>query len=174
MQVNEKVKSGYTRITETLSKRPSFGHATVISKATIKNGLTCEIREGEWTMTADMPEQVGGNAVGPAPGVFGRAALGSCLAIGYMIWAAAMDIPIAGIEVEVQADYDNGILFGTTQNVPSGYTEIRYTVTIDSDAPDETIMNILDEADSKSPWLGNFQNTHVCHREVNIISQKQF
>ena len=57
MKVNETVKSGYNRITETLSKRPSFGHATVISKATTKNGLTYEIREGEWTPEVNIISQ---------------------------------------------------------------------------------------------------------------------
>src|SRR3977135_4119345 len=113
MDTNEKIRSAFTRVSDALARRPAFGLGTGISKATITNGLTCEIREGNWTMTADMPEQVGGNAVGPTPGVFGRAALGSCLAIGYMMRAVVMNIPVSGIEVEIQADYDDGALFGT-------------------------------------------------------------
>ena len=141
MHEQEKIKSGFSRVSKTLAQRPAFGLGTGISKAAIKNGLTCEIKEGSWTLTADMPEQAGGNAAGPTPGVFGRAALGSCLAIGYMMRAATMDIPVSGIEVEIQADYDDGALFGTApQDVPPGYLEIRYSVTIDSDAPEEDIM----------------------------------
>jgi uncharacterized OsmC-like protein len=173
MNVNEKIKSAFTRVSDTLAKRPAFGLGTGISRATIKNGLTCEIREGNWTMTADMPEQAGGNAAGPTPGVFGRAALGSCLAIGYMMRAAVMNIPIAGIEVEVQADYNDGALFGTAAAVPPGYLDIRYVVTIDSEATEETVMQLLDEADRHSPYLDVFSRAQTCRREVNIISQKQ-
>src|ERR1700759_2732443 len=118
MYENEKIKSAFTRISNTLAKRPAFGQGTGISTTTIKNRLTCEINEGNWTFTADMPEQVGGNAAGPTPGVFGRAALGSCLAIGYMMRAAAKNIPVTGIEVEIQADYDDGALYGTAACVP--------------------------------------------------------
>src|SRR6266700_3805502 len=107
MQANEKIKSAFARVSGALTQRPAFGLGTGISKASIKDGLTCEIREGNWTMVADMPEQAGGNAAGPSPGVYGRAALGSCLAIGYMLWAAAKDIPIAGLEVEIEADFDD-------------------------------------------------------------------
>src|ERR1700759_3591655 len=138
MEANEQIKTAFARVSETLTKRPAFGLGTGISKATIKNGLTCEVSEGSWTIIADMQEQAGGNAAGPTPGVFGRAALGSCLAIGYMMRAAAKNIPVAGIEVEVQADYDDGALFGTSA-VPPGYLQIRYIVTIDSEAPEETI-----------------------------------
>jgi uncharacterized OsmC-like protein len=173
MNVNEKIKSAFIRVSDTLVKRPAFGLGTGISRANIKNGLTCEIREGNWTMTADMPEQAGGNAAGPTPGVFGRAALGSCLAIGYMMRAAAMNIPVAGIEVEIQADYDDGALFGTAAGVPPGYLDIRYVVTIESDATEETVMHLLDEADRHSPYLDVFSRAQTCRREVKIISQKQ-
>jgi uncharacterized OsmC-like protein len=110
--------------------------------------LTCEIQEGNWKFLADMPESVGGNTQGPTPGVYGRAALGSCLAIGYMMKAATMNIPIAMLEVEVQADYDDGALLGTS-NVAPGYLEMRYTITI-VDAAEDDILKMIDDATSIS------------------------
>lgn len=172
MNENEKIKSAFTRISNTLAKRPAFGQGTGISKTTIKNGLTCEIKEGNWAFTADMPEQAGGNAAGPAPGVFGRAALGSCLAIGYMMRAATLGIP-ARLEVEIQADYDDGALFGTADGIPPGYLEVRYSVTIDSDASEESIMQMLNEADKHSPYLDVFSRAQLCRREISIINQNQ-
>ena len=97
------------------------------------------MQEGNWKFVADMPEQVGGNGAGPTPGVYGRAALGSCLAIGYMMRAAQLGITINALEVEVQADYDDGALFGTSRYIPPGYLEVRYSVTVDSEAPEEEI-----------------------------------
>lgn len=169
----EKIKTAFSRVSKTLSQRPAFGLGTGTSKATIKNGLTCEIREGDWTLTADMPEQAGGNATAPTPGVYGRAALGSCLAIGYMMRASTMGVSINGIEVEIQADFDDGALFGTAAvGIPPGYLEIRYSVTIDSDAPEEDIVKMLDEADKHSPYLDVFSRGQKCKRQVNIISSK--
>ncbi|HEY1872252.1 MAG TPA: OsmC family protein, partial [Chitinophagaceae bacterium] len=104
----EKIKLAVERSTKALTLKPSLGLGTGISKTRIKNGLTCEIQEGNWKFVADMPGSIGGNAQGPTPGVYGRAALGSCLAIGYMMTAAKMNIPITTLEVEVQADYDDG------------------------------------------------------------------
>lgn len=174
MVASDKIKPAFIRVSGALAKRPSLGLGTGISKVTIQNGLTCEIREGNWTMIADMPEQAGGNAAGPAPGVFGRAALGSCLAIGYMMRASKMDIPIAKLEVEIQTDYDDGALFGTSSSIiPPGYLEVRYLVTIDSDAPKEEIIRMLDDADKHSPYLDVFSRAQGCCREVNINGEKQ-
>ena len=72
MPDNEKIRSAIERVTRTLIQKPSFGLGTGISRATITNGLTCEIQEGTWKMTADMPEVVGGNGAGPTPGVYGH------------------------------------------------------------------------------------------------------
>ena len=90
MTETEKIKFALERSIKALKLKPSLGLGTGKSTTRIKNGLTCEIQEGSWKFTADMPASIGGNAVGPTPGVYGRAALGSCLAIGYMM-VAAMD-----------------------------------------------------------------------------------
>ena len=167
----EKIKLAVERNTKALSLKPSLGLGTGVSKTRIKNGLTCEIEEGSWKFLADMPESVGGNAQGPTPGVYGRAALGSCLAIGYMMMAAKMNIPVLSLEVEVQADYDDGALLGTADVAP-GYAEVRYLVTIESEAAEEDILTMINDADHHSPYLDVFSRGQNCKRDVHIISPK--
>jgi len=173
MTENDKISSAIHRVRNTLRQKPSFGLGTGISRATVTDGLTCSVQEGNWKLVADMPEQAGGNAKGPTPGVYGRAALGSCLAIGYMMRAAENGILFTKLQVEVQADYDDGALFGTAPGTPPGYLEIRYTVTVDSDASEEDITRVLDEADEHSPYLDVFSRAQKCRRIVQIVSPKQ-
>ena len=161
----EKIKLAVERTTKALSLKPSLGKGTGVSRTRIKNGLTCEIQEGNWKFQADMPESVGGNAQAPTPGVYGRAALGSCLAIGYMIAAAKKSIPITMLEVEVHADYDDGALFGTTDVFP-GYSQVRYIINIESEASEEEVLNMMDEADQHSPYLDVFSRAQDCKKEV--------
>ena len=175
MSVNntsEKIKTAFQRTVKAISLRPSLGHGTGTSKARIRSGLTCEIEEGPWKLTADMPGQVGGDALGPTPGVYGRAALGSCLAIGYMMYAAKLNVLISQLEVEVQADYDDGALFGVTV-VPPGYLEVRYTVTVESEAPEADILRVLDEGDAHSPYLDVFARSQKCRRDVKILPKSK-
>jgi hypothetical protein len=119
-----------------------------------------------------MPAQVGGAAAGPPPGVFGRAALGSSLAIGYMLHSAKLGIPIVSIEVEIQADYDDGALFGVSQN-PAGYLDVRYVVTVESPASEHDVRRALDEGDAHSPYLEVFRRTQTCRREVRVIPYQE-
>ena len=91
---NERIKTGVERSVKALTLKPSLGHGTGHSTVTVKDGLTCEVVEGPWRFVVDMPTSVGGAAAGPTPGVYGRGALGSCLAIGYMMHAARLGMPI--------------------------------------------------------------------------------
>lgn len=158
----------FNRTVRALTKRPSLGQSTATSTARIVDGLRCEIEEGAWKFTADMPEQVGGSAAGPTPGVFGRAAFGSCLAIGYVLHAAKWEIPISGVEVVVNADYDDGAMFGVAP-VPAGYLEVRYTVTITSDAPEAEIRKMVDDADAHSPYRDVFSRGQSLIRTMHIV-----
>jgi len=172
MTESQKIKLAVERSIKALSLKPSLGLGTGHSITRIKNGLTCEIQERNWKFFADMPESVGGNATAPTPGVYGRAALGSCLAIGYMMQAAKMGITIDALEVEVQTDYDDGALLGTAQT-DAGYSEVRYIVTIESDAAEDDIVKLLDEGDKHSPYLDVFSRGQNCKREFRIISAKK-
>ena len=167
----ERIRIAVDRSIKAMQLKPALGFGTRKSKTRLKDGLTCETTEGDWKFITDMPEGIGGNSNGPTPGVLGRAAFGSCLAITYMLYAAKNNIAIENLEVEVEADFDDGALLGT-QDMPPGYTQVRYTVTIDSDASENEIMNLIEEADAHSPYLDVFSRGQECVRKVKIVHTK--
>jgi uncharacterized OsmC-like protein len=116
-----------------------------------------------------MGEKHGGAGAGPTPGTVGRAALGTCLAIGYRQWAAMLGVPIVSLEIEIQADYDSGAMYGTT-NAGPGYSAVRYIVSIESPADAETIARLLDTADAHSPYRAVFAEPQAMTREVRLRS----
>ena len=168
----DRIRVAFERSARALTLRPSLGRSTGVSRARVSSGLTCQIEEGPWKLVADLPAQVGGDAAGPTPGVLGRAALGSCLAMGYMMYAAKLGVPIAAIEVEVQADYDDGALFGVSDS-PPGYLDVRYTVTVESAAPAADIERVVDEGDAHSPYLDVFSRAQTCRRSLRIVSPRE-
>ncbi len=168
----ERVRTAFERSAKAVSLRPSLGRGTGVSRARVRDGLTCEIDEGPWKLTADMPEQIGGNGSAPTPGVFGRAALGGCLAIGYMMYAAKLGVPFTSVEVEIQADYDDGALLGVSGTSP-GYQEVRYIVTVESPAPESDVRRVLDEGDAHSPYLDVFSHPQTCRRTVRIVAPRE-
>jgi hypothetical protein len=62
MSETEKLKVALERSIKALTVKPSLGLGAGRSKTRIKNGLTCEIQEGNWKFLADMPESIGGSA----------------------------------------------------------------------------------------------------------------
>ena len=149
------IRKAVERCARALSIRPAFGRSAAVSRTRVRPGLPYEIEEGPWKLTADLPAQLGGGGSAPAPGVFGRAALGSCLAVRYMLRAEQMHVPIASLEVEVQTDDHPGALLGVGEG-PAGYHEVRYTVTVESSAPDADVRRVIDHGDEQRPSIHVF------------------
>jgi len=170
-QTVDAIRRAFERCVRALALRPSLGRTTAMSRTRVRDGLQCEIQDGCWKLTADFSARLGGGETAPNPGVYGRAALGSCLAIGYMIRAAKYGIPITSLEVDVEADYDTGALLGTSPT-PPGYHEVRYTVTVESPADDDAVRRVIDEADAHSPYLHIFMHPQACRRSVRILSSR--
>ena len=140
-----------------IARKPEFGRGTATTRVTVRGGATCDIEDGEWKLIADEGRGDGGDGLGPDPGVYGRAALGSCLAIGYVMWARYMDVPIDSISVDVEADYDASGLFGIDDSIPPGWSAMRYSVEISSPAPEAKVRELVDYADRHSSVLDAFQ-----------------
>ncbi len=170
MKEQEDIKVKFNRSQKTLRLKPELGIGSAISRTRILNGLSCETKEGDWVFKADMPKQIGGAATASSPGALGRAALGSCLAIGYMLWASKLDIIIEDLEVDIEADFDDGALFGTS-DAPPGYLEIRYLVKIKSPSSPIEIENLLNLGDKHSPYLDVFSQPQTCIRRVELINE---
>jgi uncharacterized OsmC-like protein len=165
------IATAIERNVKAVTLRPSVGQGTAVTRVSLRDGLTCEIREGPWTLLAGMTEKYGGTNEGPNPGVFGRAALGSCLAIGYAMWAARLGVPIDSLDVEVHADYDVRGELGVSDDVRPGYAQIRYVIHVSSPASTEEIERWLDTADKYSSWRDNLANAVplVCERRINVL-----
>jgi uncharacterized OsmC-like protein len=164
----EQIRTAIDRNVKAVSLRPSVGQGTAVTTARLRDGLTCDITEGPWTLVAGMTDKYGGTNAGPNPGVLGRAALGSCLVIGYAMWAARLGVPLDALEIEIHASYDVRGELGVNDEVRPGYSEIRYVVTVASPAPAEDIERWLDTADKYSSWRDNIANAvpMVCERRV--------
>jgi uncharacterized OsmC-like protein len=168
MDTQSEIKAKFERNAKATTLKPSLGAGTSISTTKVTDGLACSVREGDWRVNVDMPSEMGGENSQPTPGVFGRAALGSCLAIGYKLHASKMGIPITSIEVIIEADWDMGAVFGTIDTVV-GYSEVRYCVKVESSASEEQIIELLDIGDKHSPYLDVFSRAQSCKRKVEII-----
>jgi uncharacterized OsmC-like protein len=167
-QQAERIRTTFERNRKALELRGAIGLGTATTRVRLRDGLACEVEEGKWRLTVDMSPKSGGADSGPNPGVLGRAALGSCLAIGYAMWAAALQIPISSLEVVVEADYDTRAEYGVG-GVRPGYGEVRYLVNVASPAPEADVLRLLDTAEAHSSYLAVFADPQPMRREVRIV-----
>lgn len=170
MKGQEAIKRAFERNARALELRPSIGQGTAVTRVRLVEGVRCEIEEGDWRLATDMGEKSGGSNSAPNPGILGRAALGSCLAVGYAMWAAKLGVPLDRLEIEVQADYDARGYHGV-DGVEPGYSEIRYVVTVESEAPESKIRAMLDRADAVSDYLHLFRDPQTLRRETRIVTR---
>lgn len=165
----ETLRRTFERNKQAIELKPSVGKSTGRTTVRLHDGTTCEVENGPWRFTTDVGPDQGGNDAGPGPGVLERAALGTCLAIGYAQWAANLEVPLDHVEVEVESDFDARGMFGLTDQ-PPGYSALRYHVTIESPAPEADVRRVIDQADAHSPVLDDLRRPLPVDRKLTIRS----
>jgi uncharacterized OsmC-like protein len=162
-------KTAIERNQKALRLRPSIGKGTATTTARVRNGsTTCDLEDGRWKLVADESEGDGGAGLGPDPGVFGRAALASCLALGYVMWADYFGIPVDDVEVVVEADYDASGLLGVDDSIPPRWSAMRYAARIASSAPEAKVREMVEYADRHSSLLYAFKDAIPVSGEVEV------
>lgn len=165
----ETIRTALERNAKAMELKPSIGQGTGVTRVSLRDLTTCEIEEDDWKLTADIPAEMGGNNAGPGPTTFGRAALGSCLAIGCALQAALHDVPVENLEIEVETDIDARGLFGIG-DIPPGWSVIRYRVSVESPAPEAEVRKVLEQAHALSTVTDNFTRASTIEREVEIVT----
>jgi uncharacterized OsmC-like protein len=168
MQGDAQVKEAIERNVKAVLLRPGVARGTARTTAVLRPGLACTVTEGAYRLEVGMTEKYGGLGDAPNPGVLGRGALASCLAIGYGMWAARLGVPCESIEVEVQADYDVRGELGVADDIRPGYGAVRYVVHVISTSPEEDVLRMLDTADRCSSYRDIFANGLPLTRDVHV------
>jgi uncharacterized OsmC-like protein len=161
------MKEALRRSVKTVEMRPNRAHGTARTRIEVTDACTCRVTDGDWEVTVDLPEKWGGSNRGPNPGVFGRASLGSCLAVAYRRWAAEHDLPLRSLTIEIEADYDARGELGMADVTP-GYVEVRYIVSVESDAPEEEVRRVFDLAETRCPYLAVWRDPIAMRRELRV------
>ncbi len=167
MADRETIKKAFERNRKAVKLRPQMGKSTAATNVRLRDGTTCEVTHKHWTFKVDIGKGEGGNDAGPGPGILERGALGSCLAIGYSQTAAVMDVPLDSVEVTVESDMDARGMLGIDDR-PPGFLELNCKVRIESPAPVEEVMKVIEETERRSPVLDDFRRPIPVSRTVTI------
>lgn len=172
VESQERIRTAVERGIEAMKLRSTLGRGTAVTTARLGDGLAVAIEDGRWRLAADMSERAGGSGGAPDPGVLGRAALASCLAVGYAMWAARLGVPLRDLSVSVEADYDVRGELGVTDDSPS-YSEVRCKVRIDSPAARSDLEALVEITERHSPYLDLFRRPIPVATEVELTSRAE-
>ena len=152
-------KEGFEGFQSVFSQEPEKAKAVFRSTSHLVDGLKCEVRSCDHSMTIDEPEVLGGTNQGPNPVEVVLSALGACQEITYRLYADKLEIPVTGVEVEVLGEIDLCGFFAVDDNVRPGYTDIMANVKIESTASDEDIQRLIEAVDAHCPVLDIISNS---------------
>lgn len=166
------IKKAFERCELALKMLPFLGQKS--EKVTVRSGkgLACEVECESGKYHIDMPSQVGGGATAPTPGEYEAGALGGCVSIMARMWAAKLEVPISSIKVEINYDADRRYLFNIG-DVPPHWKRLNYNITVESSAPEEDVMRVLDLAHRQSHVRGDFEHAFDVKRKVMINTPQE-
>ncbi len=130
---------------------PDKAQTTWRSKVTWIGGFRSEAQVREFApVGSDEPPALGGSdtAANPVEQLLG--ALGNCLAVGYAANASAAGITLDGLTIELEGDVDLHTFLGLADG-NAGYSGIRATVHLDSDASPDAIADLHRKVVATSP-----------------------
>lgn len=106
-------------------------------------------RDFSWII--DEPRPLLGCDQGPNPQEFMLSAVGSCMMVAYSVGASVMGIQLEQLEIQVHGELDLRGFLGVDDEVPVGFREIRYEVTLSGDGTLEQFHYLHEQVAKRSP-----------------------
>jgi uncharacterized OsmC-like protein len=117
---------------------------TLTARGTLdKDDVVCHVQAFGGTVPAGLHPSAGGSDAVACAGNMLLEALVGCSGVTLKAVATALDIPIRSGTILAEGDMDFRGTLGVSKDVPIGFTAIRLTITLDSDAPQDKIDNLI-------------------------------
>ncbi len=142
---------------------------TIVTTGRVEEGLICHAAQGKYHATMDMGPGMGGDAAGPSPGFFARAAIVGCVGIGVKMMAAREGLVFRSVDVTIECDFDDAALMGLSPRTAAPL-ETRIRIEIDTDEDRATVQSLVDRALSKDPWYLALRDAQVVQHKVHMTT----
>jgi uncharacterized OsmC-like protein len=110
-----------------------------------------QARSTPFVLEADEPPVLLGEDNGANPVEYVLTALAGCLTTSLIYHAAAKGVKIDAVESRLEGDLDLRGFLGMSPHLRNGYDAVRVTFKIKADAPEETLKELVDLAQKRSP-----------------------
>ena len=153
-QLNQVDLGAMSALVDKIKQRPSAALTTWSAKVRWIGAFRSEAAIRSFApITSDEPSGIGGTDSAPNPVEQLLGALGNCLAVGYAANASVAGITIRDLRIDVDGDLDLHTFFGLGPKTDghAGFSAIRVTVHLDTDADDAAVAELHKKVAVTSP-----------------------
>lgn len=118
--------------------------------AYLQEGVQVKAKSRNFELTIDEPVNLGGKDTGMSPVEALLCSLGACQAIAARVYASKFDVDLQDFWVKLEGDLDLDGFFDKA-DVRPGFSEIRYTFHIKTNAPKANVQAFISFLESKCP-----------------------
>jgi uncharacterized OsmC-like protein len=116
--------------------------------------------------TVDEPEALGGGNAAANPAEYALAALGSCQAITYQVWAAQLGIKLDKVDIGIDGDIDLRGFLGIDDHIRAGFNAVRIRVNLSGPELPARYEELAAAVDAHCPILDLFRNPVPVERKL--------
>jgi len=143
VEVNsEELKSMQAPIKERYRNRPEAAVVTLQAEGRLGDDLSCSVQTGRALVEAGLHPATGGDGLHACSGDMLLQALAACAGVTMRSVATALGIGVAGT-VRADGDLDFRGTLGVDKAAPVGFTDIRLSFDLESDASEEQLATLL-------------------------------
>jgi uncharacterized OsmC-like protein len=125
-------------------EQPESAIVTLTAEGDIDDaGIACKVETGRALVTAGLHPATGGSGLEACSGDMLLEALVACAGVTLKAVATAIDVDLRSARVRAEGDLDFRGTLGVDRDAPVGFSDIRLTFEIASDAPQERLDQLL-------------------------------
>src|SRR4051794_2738496 len=122
---------------------PAAAVVTLRADGSLADGISCSVDTGRALAVAGLHPASGGDGTLLCSGDMLLQALAACAGVTLRAVATSLGIELRGGSVHVEGDLDFRGTLGVDKQAPVGFTTIRTSFDLDSDATDEELQTLL-------------------------------
>jgi uncharacterized OsmC-like protein len=123
---------------------PQAAVITLKARGTLDDAnIACKVETGRALAVAGLHPATGGSGLELCSGDMLLEALVACAGVTLKAVSTALDVPLRSAAVAAEGDLDFRGTLGVAKDAPVGFKTIRLTFTVDTDAPQEKLDQVL-------------------------------
>jgi uncharacterized OsmC-like protein len=124
-------------------EQPDAALIVLKARGSLDQGMACKVETGRALAVAGLHPATGGSGLELCSGDMLLEALVACAGVTLRAVSTALGIEVRSGTVEAEGDLDFRGTLGVDKEAPVGFRDIRVTFTLDTDAPQEKIDQLL-------------------------------